>query len=195
MFLTPFTSLNHQIILDNYDVLKKDYLWLRDNGKFYDYPNVENGMDQLLNNPQNTGKPWLVSPLWHNKKPWPNLSAEILGLPTLGLISQLTVQPILACFSIVAANHVLDDHEDHDEEEIAGRTDTFVVKYHYGIDVPEGNHCGLVVNGVTESVENGKLNIFNESLTHHVYNHSNRPRAVLILSFLNSDLIPATVGV
>ena len=194
MFLKPSSLLNHQIILDNYDVLKKDYLWLRDNNKFYDYPNVKNGMEQLLNNPQNTGKPWLVSPLWYNKKPWPNLSSEILALPTLDLISQLSVQPILACFSIVTANHVLEDHEDHDEEEIAGCNNTFVIKYHYGIDVPKGNCCGLVVNGVTKRVENGRLNIFNESMTHHVYNHSNRPRAVLILSFLNSELFPSAVS-
>jgi hypothetical protein len=195
MFLKPSLSLNYQLILDSYDILKKDYLWLRDNNKFYDYPNVENGMEQLLNNPQNPDTSWTVSPLWHNKKPWPNLSAEVLALPTLDLIRRLTVQPILACFSIVAANHVIEDHEDHDEAEIAGCTNTFVVKYHYGIDVPEGDYCGLVVNGVTESVKNGKLNIFNESLTHHVYNYSNHPRAVLILSFLNSDLIPASVGV
>ena len=194
MFLKPYTSLNHTTITDNYDVLKKDYEWLRDNAKFYDYPDVENGMDQLLNNPQNTGKPWLVSPLWHNKKPWPNLSEEVLALPTLDLIQQLTVSPILACYSIVAAHHRLDDHADHDEEEIAGRTDTFVVKYHYGIDVPEGN-CGLVVNGETSPVENGRLNIFNESVMHHVYNNSDRPRAVLILSFLECDLVPTTVGV
>jgi hypothetical protein len=195
MFLQPFPSLNHNLLLDNYAVLKKDYEFLRDTNKFYDYPDVENGMEQLLTNPQNTGKPWLVSPLWHNKQPWPNLSAEVLALPTLDLIRQLSVQPILVCFSIVAANHTLDDHEDHDEREIAGQDNTFVVKYHYGIDVPEGNHCGLVVSGATERVENGKLNIFNESLTHHVYNHSTQPRAVFILSFLNSDLVPATVGV
>lgn len=195
MFLTPYPSLNHTVITDNYNILKKDYEWLRDNNKFYDYPDVENGMEQLLNNPQNTGKPWLVSPFWHNKKPWPNLNKEILSLPTLSLIQQLSVSPILACFSIVGPNHTLDNHEDHDEQEIAGRRDTFVVKYHYGIDVPEGNLCGLVVNGESRSVENKKLNIFNESLVHYVYNNSDKPRATLILSFLESDLAPSSVSI
>jgi aspartyl/asparaginyl beta-hydroxylase (cupin superfamily) len=189
MFLTPFNTLNHQVILDNYIILQRDYHWALDNGHFVDY----NSIDYSKDTPTKTGYYWQMFPLIYNKKPWPHKDLDISHLDSLKVIEQLTIQPILATFSLLLPNSDIADHEDHDEDCIAGTSDTTVIKYHYGISCP--GDCGLRSGDCVESVENGKLNIFDESMTHSAYNHSTFKRGVLILSFLKSDLVPATVGV
>ncbi len=189
MFLTPFNTLNHQVLLDNYIILQRDYHWALDNGHFVDF----NSIDHSKDTPTKTGYYWQMFPLIYNKKPWPHKDLDISHLDSLKVIEQLTVQPILATFSLLLPNSDIADHEDHDEDCIAGTTDTPVIKYHYGLSCY--GDCGLRVGSTVESVENGKLNIFDESMTHSAYNHSTIKRGVLILSFLKSDLVPATVGV
>ena len=189
MFLTPFTTLNHQVILDNYIILQRDYHWALDNGHFVDY----NSIDHSKDTPTKTGYYWQMFPLIYNKKPWPHKDLDISHLDSLKVIEQLTIQPILATFSLLLPNSDIADHEDHDEDCIAGQTDTSVIKYHYGLSCY--GDCGLRSGDCVESVENGKLNIFDESITHSAYNHSTFKRGVLILSFLKSDLVPTTVGV
>lgn len=189
MFLTPFNTLNHQVILDNYIILQRDYHWALDNGHFVDFNSIDHSKDA----PTKTGYYWQMFPLIYNKKPWPHKDLDINHLNSLKIIEQLTVQPILATFSLLLPDSDIADHEDHDEDCIAGTTNTSVIKYHYGLSCY--GDCGLRVGSAVERVENGKLNIFNESMTHSAYNHSQFKRGVLILSFLESDLIPATVGV
>jgi hypothetical protein len=184
MFLETHKNLNYNIILDNFETVEKDYYYLKNNKKFYDY----SSMEKLLNNPQDTGHCWIVSPLFYNKKEWLNLSLDIRKLKTIELINDLNIKPILGTFSIVRPNSTLDDHEDHDEHCIAGRNDTSVIKYHLGIESIVSQSAGLVVGGETSFVDRKKLNIFNENINHYAYNHSNFDRGVLILSFLESDL-------
>jgi len=189
MFLTPFTTLNHQVILDNYNILQRDYHWAFDNGHFVDF----NSIDHSKDTPTKTGYYWQMFPLIYNKKPWPHKDLDISHLDSLKVIEQLTIQPILATFSLLLPDSDIADHEDHDEDCIAGTSDTTVIKYHYGLSCY--GDCGLRSGDCVESVENGKLNIFDESITHSAYNHSTFKRGVLILSFLKSDLVPPTVDV
>lgn len=189
MFLTPFDTLNHSIILDNFNVFHRDYRWAMENGHFIDYTS----MDNSLTNPTKSGHYWQMFPLMYNKKAWPHKNLDIDHLQSLKIIEQLTVQPILATFSMLLPRSDIADHKDHDEDCIAGEGQTTVIKYHYGISCY--GDCGLRVDGEVESVKPGKLNIFDESSVHSAYNRSYFNRGVLILSFLKSDLIPTTVGV
>jgi len=186
MFLEPFPSLNHKILTDNFYVIERDYLWAVENQKFVDYQ----GMDEMLNDPKNTGHYWQAYPLIYNKQPWPGVNLE---LDTLDLIRQLSVQPILATFSTIAPFSNIKNHSDHDEHCIAGRTDTTVVKYHLGI--VSNDQCGLVVDGETRIVKNNEFNVFDESYEHFAFNNSAELRGVLILSFLRSDLTPSSVSI
>ena len=189
MFLKPHSNLNYQILLDNWITLQRDYYWANDNRHFIDYTS----MDGMLDNPIRNNHYWQAFPLMYNKGPWPHKNIDVTRLETYKLLQQLTVQPILATFSVLLPNSDIKDHEDHDEDCIAGRPEDSVVKYHIGIIV--NGPCGLRVGDCEESVEEGKLNVFNEGLTHNAYNHSDSKRAVLILSFLESELVPAAVGV
>lgn len=183
MFLESFPNLNHEILSDNFDIIKEDYHWAKQNNLFVDYQ----GMDEMLSNPKNTGHYWQAYPLIYNKELWPGVESS---MGTLNLINNLRVKPILATFSILTPHSQINSHQDHDEHCIAGRTDTTVVKYHLGIS--SNKHCGLVVNGETRIVLEGKFNIFDESSDHWAFNNSDDTRGVLILSFLRSELAPTT---
>ena len=183
MFLEPFPSLNHGLLLDNFDAIEKDYLWAIENQKFVDYQS----MDEMLNNPKDTGHYWQAYPLIYNKKYWPGVNRS---LDTLKLIKQLSIQPILATFSVIAPFSNIKNHTDHDEHCIAGRTDTTVVKYHLGIR--SNDYCELVVNDKNKIVKNKEFLIFDESYEHFAFNNSDEVRGVLILSFLRSDLAPSS---
>lgn len=183
MFLEPFPKLNHELLLDNFDTIKKDYHWVKENNLFVDYQS----MDEMLNEPQNTGHWWQAYPLIYNKEPWPGVDSK---LKTLKLMDELSVKPILATFSVLNSFSRINSHRDHDEHCIAGRDDTTVVKYHLGIDSNE--NCGMVVDDETREVVEGKFNIFDESTDHWAFNNSDSVRGVLILSFLRSDLSPSS---
>jgi hypothetical protein len=189
MFLTPFDTLNHQVILDNYVIFQRDYQWALYNDHFVDF----NSIDASLGSPTKNQYYWQMFPLIYNKEIWPHKDLDISHLNSFKVMQQLTIQPILATFSLLLPGSDIADHEDHDEECIARQSDTSVIKYHYGISCY--GDCGLRSGDCVESVENGKLNIFDESIPHSAYNHSAFKRGVLILSFLKSDLVPATVGV
>ena len=184
MFLEPFPKLNHELMLDNFDTIKKDYHWVKENNLFVDYQS----MNQMLNKPQNTGHWWQAYPLIYNKGYWPGVQ---LDLRTLDLINRLTIKPILATFSLLSSHSRIESHHDHDEHCITGRNDTTVIKYHLGISSNE--YCGIVVEDETREVQEGKFNIFDESTDHWAFNNSDSVRGVLILSFLRSDLSPSTV--
>lgn len=182
MFLTPQSAVDSNLLLSNLITFQKDYEFLRDNRMFYDY----NNMDDIVENRRDTGHFWQVAPFIYNKELLSGLPDEFANLETVKIIQSLKVQPILATFSVLKPYSKIDDHEDHDEDCIAGVDDTYVIKYHLGIDVT--GTAGLVVNNEASTVETGKLNVFNESMPHYAYNNSSKDRCVLILSFLASDL-------
>jgi len=182
VFLTPHLKVDGNLLFSNLSTFQRDYKFLKDSNMFYDY----NNMDDIVENRKNTGHFWQVAPFIYNKELLNGLPKEFADLETVKIIQSFKVQPILATFSVLKPFSKIDDHEDHDEDCIAGADDTYVVKYHFGIDV-QGS-AGLVVNNETSVLENGKLNVFNESMPHYAYNDSPNDRCVLILSFLASDL-------
>lgn len=57
----------------------------------------------------------------------------------------------------------------------------YILRAHLGIKVPEG--CALVVNGVSQTWENGKTFVFDDTFRHEAYNKSNELRVVLMIDF------------
>lgn len=183
MFLTPQDSIG-SILQNNLETFTKDYLWLKENNMFYDY----NNMDDIVENRKDTGHFWQVAPFIYNKEILHGLPASFEQLDTVKIVQSISPKPILATFSVLKPHSKIDDHEDHDEDCIAGVDDTHVVKYHFGINVSSEGSAGMVVNNETSSVLAGKLNVFNESNPHYAFNNTPQDRCVLILSFLASDL-------
>lgn len=181
MFLIPSKKINHKKLLDNFDIIKDEYskIPIED---FFDYPDVRSGMEEMINNPKNTGTFWQVYPLIYLMKSWPNRNSK-----TTELLLDLEIIPLLSVFSILHPYSQIDPHEDHDESKVEDYSTT-VVKYHLSIDIPSEGESALIVNNESRILKNKDLNVFDESSTHWVYNKSSKIRGVLIISFLKKDL-------
>lgn len=59
------------------------------------------------------------------------------------------------------------------------------VRCHLGIDVPE--KCGLRVDGMTRTWEEGRCLVFDDTFTHEVWNYSSRQRLVLVVDLWHPD--------
>jgi beta-hydroxylase len=59
----------------------------------------------------------------------------------------------------------------------------YVLRVHLGVDVPEG--CALRVGTETRTWQEGGCLVFDDSTEHEAWNHSDRPRTVLLCDFLN----------
>jgi aspartyl/asparaginyl beta-hydroxylase (cupin superfamily) len=57
----------------------------------------------------------------------------------------------------------------------------YILRAHLGIKVPEG--CALIVNGVTQTWQNGKSFVFDDTFRHEAYNKSDELRVVLMIDF------------
>jgi aspartate beta-hydroxylase len=66
------------------------------------------------------------------------------------------------------------------------------LRCHLGINIPNGD-CGLTVGGETRRWQEGKCIVFDDSLKHEAWNHTKKPRIVLIIDFWHPDLTPAEV--
>ncbi len=60
------------------------------------------------------------------------------------------------------------------------------LRCHLGIDVPED--CGLRVDGISRTWEEGRCLVFDDRFTHEAWNDSARPRVVLVVDFWHPDL-------
>jgi hypothetical protein len=179
MFISALPKLDHRVILDNFKIIRDDYLNTSFD-QYYDYPFDTEGIDGLLKCPTNTGYFWQVYPLMYLYKPWPERTS-----PTIDLLMSLPLRPLLATFSIMHPHSKIDKHQDHDESAVDDFTTT-VVKYHLTLDTVPG--AGLVVGDEDHPLKTGDLNIFDESTDHWAYNNSDKVRGVLIMSFLRKDL-------
>ena len=179
MFTTAFPKLNHQPLLDNFETIREEYRSIPLE-QYFDYPSVEQGINELLECPKNTEHFWQVYPLMYLSKPWQGRHSQ-----TINLLMGLNVKPLLATFSILRPYSKIDEHQDHDESKVDDNSTT-VVKYHLTLDSLAG--AGLVVGGEDRKLNSGDLNIFDESTDHWAYNNTNSVRGVLIISFLRKDL-------
>jgi beta-hydroxylase len=55
-----------------------------------------------------------------------------------------------------------------------------VLRFHLGIDIPDGD-CALIVDGVTKKWKNGEILIFDDTFEHSAHNRTDHPRTVLLL--------------
>jgi len=179
MFLSKLPKFDHQPIIDNFKIIQEEYQNITLD-RYYDYPFADSGIDDLINRPTNTEYFWQVYPLMYRYQPWPGRSS-----PTINLLMNLEMRPLLSTFSILRPNSKIDPHQDHDESAVDDFSTT-VIKYHLTLDSESG--CGLVVGGEDRQLKTGDLNIFDESTDHWAYNNSNKVRGALIISFLRKDL-------
>lgn len=66
------------------------------------------------------------------------------------------------------------------------------LRCHLGIEIPEGN-CGLRVSGETRRWKEGRCLLFDDSFEHEAWNHTGRPRIVLIVDLWHPALSAAEV--
>jgi len=59
----------------------------------------------------------------------------------------------------------------------------YVLRVHLALDIPDG--CSLRVEDQTRGWEEGRCLVFDDSYEHEAWNHSDRPRTVLLIDFLN----------
>jgi hypothetical protein len=183
MFLKPSSKFNFYNLIDNLTVFQKEYIDAVSSKLFLDYSSVENGTQNLINNPINQNYYWQVYPLWYKFNPWPGRE----NLKTIKILESLEVRPLQAAFSKLLPNTLLPWHEDHDELTV-NRNDTSVIKYHLTLSNSDGANCGLEHLDESRILKEGDLNIFDESKTHRAYNYGTEERGVLLISFLRSDI-------
>lgn len=182
MFLPFPTNINVSKILDNFDLIRNDYLNLTAND-FYDYKSVKNGIDSILSGPENNeNAAWQVYPLLFKYKPWPERSNN-----TIKLLEEIGSYPLLATFSKLQPKENIETHQDHDET-LVGEVDTTVIKFHITLDASTNGDSTLTVGGETRILNVGDINVFDESVPHSVKNDSDSPRGVLLISWLRKDL-------
>jgi aspartyl/asparaginyl beta-hydroxylase (cupin superfamily) len=182
MFLAPSNKVNIQKLKDNFEVIRNEYLSLTPED-FYDYTSLRSGIENLINKPENKGEFWQVYPLMYQMEPWQGVIS-----PTVKVLLDLGVTPLLATFSKLAPRSEIPPHEDHDQAVVGDSTDK-VIKYHMVIDADPTGECAIGVGNESRIMSNGDLNVFDESVTHWVYNKSDAYRGVLIISFLEKDLL------
>jgi aspartyl/asparaginyl beta-hydroxylase (cupin superfamily) len=182
MFFKPFEKINSQLLIDNFEIIKNEYLSIKPE-EFYDYTSVKSGIENLLKNPQNTGEFWQIYPLVYKFEPWQGKK-----LKTIELLNKLGVTPLMATFSKLGPNSEIPPHQDHDETKVGPKNATTVIKYHLALDTPSNGECAIGVQDEKRIIKEGDLNIFDESMTHYVYNRSESHRGVLIISFLRRDI-------
>lgn len=93
------------------------------------------------------------------------------------LFGLLPFQPFLAAFSCLSSGAEIYPHE--------GFTDD-VIRFHLGLICPPDNIMKL--GDIEYTWYNGKWLIFNDRITHSVWNKGSLPRYVLIMDFYRTDI-------
>jgi len=200
MFLPLSEKIDNQLILDSFDKIKEDYLnFLGDYKKyFFDYQHswdLSFDISRGISMPKNTGYFWQVCPLIYARHPIPSLfwHQEVADCFTTQLIASFKVKPILAIFSVLEPNGIVEPHSDYDDLLILSfdgkrKSNESIVKYHLSLDIPDDGPCGLKVAGEQRVLKNRDINPFDERSTHSAYNKSSKKRAALIMSFPRSEI-------
>ncbi|HLP12113.1 MAG TPA: aspartyl/asparaginyl beta-hydroxylase domain-containing protein [Flavobacteriales bacterium] len=71
-----------------------------------------------------------------------------------------------------------------------GDSNTFI-RCHFGIDVPAGlPQCGIKVNGIDKSWNNGKLLMLCDAHEHSTWNKTNQRRVIILFDVLHEQYLP-----
>jgi hypothetical protein len=200
MFLPLSKVIDNKKLLDNYEQIKNDYLNFVKKDYLVDYSHEYNLVCDDLNNlkiPPKTGHFWQVCPLIINGQVIPILPSEVKNCFTIDLLLSFKVKPVLSVFSLLEPHSEVDPHYDSDDDIVMKNShipffkrNTKVVKYHYSLDIPPGNKCGLKVLDQLRILKNKDINPFIETSIHSAFNRSNKRRGVLITSYLKHEIYP-----
>ena len=197
MFVDDKISLiDPKIFTDNYGKIREDYIKIRNYDLFIDYSHTYDmtanpdddflGFDITLTEES----PWKISPLIFNRRIINRTPKQCRDCFTTNLFLSQPVLPVLAVFSILEPGAELEPHSDGDQRIDENYKDSSVIKYHFSIDIPSDNECGLVVNNEQRILNNGDLNMFDEKLSkHYAYNKCSTRRGVLIVSYIRDEVI------
>ena len=97
-------------------------------------------------------------------------SARELAPKTLALIDQVPGMN-LALFACLNPGKKLNRHHD---------PFAYTVRYSLGLSTPNSDESGLVVNGEDYKWADGEAVLFDETYLHRAYNHSDKPRIILM---------------
>ena len=200
MFLPLSQIIDNNKLLDNYELIKNDYLSFVEKDYFVDYSHDYNLVcDDLgkLKMPPKTGHFWQVCPLIINRQVVPLFPLEVQNCFTVKLLMSFKVKPVLSVFSLLEPHSEVDPHfYSHDDIVMKNskvpvfNRRTSVVKYHYSLDIPDGGSCGLKVLNELRILKNKDLNPFVETSIHSAFNRSDYRRGVLIISYLKNEIYP-----
>lgn len=200
MFLPLSNIIDNNQLLDNYKLIKNDYLNFVEKDYLVDYSHDYNLVcDDLsqLKIPPKTGHFWQVCPLIIGGKVIPILPSEVQTSFTVNLLMSFKVKPVLAVFSLLEPHSEVDPHYDADDEIVmhnrhipVHQRKTSIVKYHYSLDIPKGGKCGLQVLNELRILKNKDINPFIETSVHSAFNRSDYRRGVLIVSYLKHQIYP-----
>lgn len=188
--------IDTKIFTDNYGKIREDYIKIRNYNFFIDYSHTydmtANPDDDFLgfNITLTEESPWKISPLVFNRKTIGRTPKQCRECFTTDLLLSQPILPVLAVFSILEPGVELEPHRDGDQRIDPSYADSSVIKYHFSIDIPSDDECGLVVNNEKRILNNGDLNLFDEKLSeHYAYNKSANRRGVLIVSYIRDEVI------
>jgi|SRR5690554_1473029 len=97
-------------------------------------------------------------------------SAHALAPKTMALLQQLP-NLNLALFAVLLPGKQLNRHHD---------PFAYTLRYSLGLSTPNDPACGLTVNGEDYIWRDGESIIFDETYLHSAYNHTDRPRIILM---------------
>jgi aspartyl/asparaginyl beta-hydroxylase (cupin superfamily)/Tfp pilus assembly protein PilF len=160
--------------------LERDFATIRDEvdrltGSAFQ-PEAENRMGR-------TG--WDIVPLYERGR---KNEANCASCPTIARIieasSTVRTQAGLHYVSKLAPGMRIDPH--------TGPTN-LRLRCHLGLSIPDGD-CGLTVAGETRRWREGTCLVFDDSLEHTAWNHTEAPRVVLIVDLWHPDLTPEEIA-
>jgi ornithine lipid ester-linked acyl 2-hydroxylase len=146
----------------NFDIIKEEYESIKE--KMGNYPETflyDNGG-------------WKVFPFFNWPMPTQIEQAYKLAPRTLELIKRYVPNHGTAAFSKLEANTIIRPH-------IGDQSDH--LRYHLGIDCPDGN-CALKCENKVYKWENGKSFIFDDRKRHEAWNKTKKDRVILIIDFI-----------
>jgi hypothetical protein len=153
----------HNLIKNNHNSILKELKTLWEKGYFgLSMSEIDETQKELTNNET------LWRPIWIKfLDSWAGPSKHF---PTLKRIVQSVKDEVLLLhISVMMPGAKLKPHKG---------ISMGVWRYHYGLDIPEGDVC-IKVEDTIHKWENGKGFIFDDTVTHEVWNNTDRPRFII----------------
>jgi aspartyl/asparaginyl beta-hydroxylase (cupin superfamily) len=125
----------------------------------------------------NAPEDWRLYPLWTEEGP---LEDNCRRCPETAKALAKIPELLSANFSIMKGRVHIPPH----------RARGFRLRYHLGLTIPTSGKCWLRVVDRTETWEEGKAFIFDDTLEHEAMNESSEDRAILMIDFMRPMPLP-----